>query len=830
MKWLAICVCLGGALLVGALPKDHVAGLALTIATVVLATRAVPLPNGGRFSSFPVPVLVAAALPMVGTWYAIPLALLGSYLAGSGCSKERQENLYRVSLGLGAIAVFQGVVVTALPVSVSQEAAWLLNYFLGSLTFGLTYSSPEPTDSRESTAERLLRVRSDRAIRSLRIGMLGAGIFCLLFAARPGDWPFLLLFLPLLGLFELVAQNFLFRLKSEQAEQAIQDIAETRASVKATLKALDQSDQERLLLEQINRAMRDISSEHQAVKQLLACLKKLCPEAVALFFPVDPDTNQVQQGSVQGEALVSPPILASLASLARQTLREGRTVHRSRPGEGLYALACPIPGFGVLCAFQKETGYQENEVYLFEQLATKGAELLISARQREQERGRQLRLMSQVELLDLLSQTGRRLFDAPNRDHILAEFVAGLGRLVPHNLGLLRCREWRVAWSVGLNPLPVAPESAEGQLLDSLELPVNSDRTVRYLNERFFRERGISNARSGLLIAVPFDDVAASEILILCSESPSGYGSEHRDLISTLVGQMVSALLKTERLEALQHALSELADKQNQLIQSSKMTALGTMVAGVAHEINTPLGAIALSIESAQLQLEKRPREAEKKLNVALKALERIQALVDRLLVFSHKGSQDNGEDLHQLGVDDTAALETVIWETKALTEAELRQRAVSLECRLEPCVARGSLPELTQVLVNLVLNAAAATAERFPHQEGNRPPVIVSCGILSGPPQGDWCYLRVEDSGAGIKTEHLSRIFEPFFTTKPVGVGTGLGLSIAHQIVSSFGGQIQVSSEPNQGTTFMVLLKTAEEITTFDKARLTNKSARAVG
>ncbi len=830
MKWVAASLCLLLGLSISELPSDQVAGLVLALATVLLASRAVTVPGGGRFTTFPVPVLVAAALPEVGAVYAVPLALLGTFMAEESSSEARAATLCRVSFG-----VLAGVGASAaLQLQFEGEAAsWLpaLGYLAGALVYGamsLQGASRPPPSLSEKSGDRLLRLRTRAALRPLQAGMLLAGLFCYLFAARPGDWPFLLLFLPMLSLFEISAQNVLFRLKAEQAEQAIADIVETRASARATQKALDQSDQERQMLEGIARAMRDAGSVQQGVKGLLATLKRILPDAVVLFFPIQVEDGQMQQSQVQGDVFLSPPLLASVASLARQTLREGRPVHRSRPDEGLFAMAAPLKGFGVLCAFQRQSPYSETEVYLFEQLSRKGRELLVTAKKREQERGQQLKLLSQVELLDALSQTARRLFDAPSRDHILAEFVVGVGELVPHSVGLLRCRGWLLGWGESRRPLPVDPGSPEGRLLSSVDLPLHSDRTVRYLNEGFFREQAIDGVRSGLLVAMPFEGQAVSEYLILGSHSPLGYGSEHRDLLTTLVGQLVSALLKTERLEALQAALSELAEKQSQLIQSSKMTALGTMVAGVAHEINTPLGAIALSIESAQLQLQKRPEEAEKRLRLALQALERIQGLVDRLLVFSHRSSGAHDDPAEEAGaVQEITPLETVVWDTKALTEAELKKRGVGLECRLEPCLARGGQGELTQVLVNLVLNAAAAVSDRHP-QEGARPPVRVSCGVLSGPPKGDWCYLRVEDAGIGIKQEHVERIFEPFFTTKPVGVGTGLGLSIAHQIVASFGGRIQVNSKEGRGTVFTILLPAENEESY--QATLADQGARAVG
>ncbi|HIB66195.1 MAG TPA: hypothetical protein EYO33_14045, partial [Phycisphaerales bacterium] len=654
------------------IPTDHVVGVILLCAALLLSSRSVATPGGFVFSSFPVPILVAASVPTVAAWWAMAAVVLDTLLSLGRSSELRCEYFFRISLAILGASGTLFLVKDHINAGGFSLGA-LLAYGIGATLFGVTRQDKSPNLATEDSEDRLLRIRSERALKPLRVGQLMAGFFPFYFSLASDRWVLLLIFLPMLSLFELAAENIVFRVKAEQAERALQEVAETRAERIETRRALDQSDQERRLLEQLARALSDIKSEKEGVARLISFVNDLLPEAAVAFFPLVVQNNRpVLDRPIGGKGLQASAI-ASLASLARTANRDGKLLHRSRPNEGLFVLAAPVLGYGVFCALREEDPYTETEAHIFEQICKRGRDLLSAAKQREIEHGQQLKLMSQVELLDLLSRTGRELFDARNRQEILQKFIIGLGRLVPHSFGLLRCREWIVHWGAEMVPRHARPDSYEGRLALNLRLPSDSDMSARYLSNKFFQDHHIYNFHSGLLLAIPFEDQRAGEFVLLASESPKGYGQEHRDLISTLVGQMVSALLKSERLEALQSALKELAEKQSQLIQSSKMTALGTMVAGVAHEINTPLGAISLSVEAAQMQVNKKPKEASKKLDVAIEAADKIRKLVDRLLLFSRKSSKDASmaTDEHMETVD----LATVVAEAEALTIAQLRQK-----------------------------------------------------------------------------------------------------------------------------------------------------------
>jgi signal transduction histidine kinase len=245
----------------------------------------------------------------------------------------------------------------------------------------------------------------------------------------------------------------------------------------------------------------------------------------------------------------------------------------------------------------------------------------------------------------------------------------------------------------------------------------------------------------------------------------------------------------------LTETLAELRQTQAQLVQSEKMAALGNLVAGVAHEINTPLGAVTSNIDVIQRGLARLApdvpetrtsvlRLLEDLLRTNAEACERIAAIVTNLRNFARLDEAEwKTVDLRE-GMDSTLAL-----------VAHLHRGRIAI------ARAYGEVPpiachpgQLNQVFMNLLVNAIQA---------------IEGPGTIRVRLDADEAALTiaVEDTGRGIAPEHLPRIFDPGFTTKGVGVGTGLGLAICHRIVEAHGGTIDVTSRPGTGTTVTVRL-----------------------
>jgi signal transduction histidine kinase len=227
---------------------------------------------------------------------------------------------------------------------------------------------------------------------------------------------------------------------------------------------------------------------------------------------------------------------------------------------------------------------------------------------------------------------------------------------------------------------------------------------------------------------------------------------------------------------------------------------VGTLAAGVGHEINNPLAYIISNLHYISGELrEARPAgesqrwvEMEQALGEALEGAERVRRIVQELKTFSRARPQE------QQRVDLRAVLETAL----SLTEAQTRQRARVVRDYDTPLEVLGDASRLGQVFLNLLSNATQAIPEGHPAQHELR--------VSSRREEPGRVVVAVSDTGAGIPPEVLPRIFEPFFTTKSVGVGTGLGLSICHTYVQAMGGEIRVRTEVGRGTTFEVVLHQA--------------------
>ncbi len=244
------------------------------------------------------------------------------------------------------------------------------------------------------------------------------------------------------------------------------------------------------------------------------------------------------------------------------------------------------------------------------------------------------------------------------------------------------------------------------------------------------------------------------------------------------------------------------------LALADRMVSIGTLAAGIAHELNNPLAFVTSNIEFALGELTRLTEE--------LAPTNASRASLDAL-----------SESLDALGEarDGAARAATIVKDMKVFTRAEADgkllvdvNRAASLAVRLvnteikhraELELRLGSAPpvladegKLVQVLVNVLTNAVQALDDKPAHT------ISVSTGL-----EGDRVVIRISDTGKGIPAEHIGRIFEPFFTTKPVGEGLGLGLSIAHTIVTGFGGTITADSVPDEGTAVVISLPPAEPV-----------------
>jgi PAS domain S-box-containing protein len=254
---------------------------------------------------------------------------------------------------------------------------------------------------------------------------------------------------------------------------------------------------------------------------------------------------------------------------------------------------------------------------------------------------------------------------------------------------------------------------------------------------------------------------------------------------------------------AMVEDVSERRRLEAQLRLADRMASVGTLAAGVAHEINNPLAFVLANLEYAIRELRRGgvAQEVVTALEEAREGGARVREIVRDLKTFSR------GDDPARELLDVARVLRSAL----SLASNEIRARA-RLDLQLAPTPrVLASEHRLGQVFLNLLINAAQAIPEGRVAEHTVR--------VVTGSARDGRVLVEVSDDGVGIPAEIRSRIFDPFFTTKPVGVGTGLGLSICHGIVTALGGEIAVESEPGRGSTFRVLIPPASPEAGFAEA-----------
>lgn len=233
---------------------------------------------------------------------------------------------------------------------------------------------------------------------------------------------------------------------------------------------------------------------------------------------------------------------------------------------------------------------------------------------------------------------------------------------------------------------------------------------------------------------------------------------------------------------------SRIRQLQEQVLRAEKLSTVGVLAAGLAHEIGTPLGVVRGRAEFALHKLGGDHPQAPS-LSIIIEQIDRISRLIRSVLDFSSR----RGVAPH------AARLDAILARSRDLVTLAADKQKVRLQMDVEPGLpaVAGDEDQLLQVVVNLLMNAVDASNEgavvRFDARS-----VVIS-------PTATVVRLRVIDEGSGIPAEDLARVFDPFFTTKKRGQGTGLGLAVVAQIVRDHGGEVRVHSAPGRGTTFEV-------------------------
>lgn len=280
-------------------------------------------------------------------------------------------------------------------------------------------------------------------------------------------------------------------------------------------------------------------------------------------------------------------------------------------------------------------------------------------------------------------------------------------------------------------------------------------------------------------------------VLYLENRLSDGIFTREKTGMTELLSSHAAISLENARLlEETRHAYEQLQESREHMMQMEKLSALGTLVGGVAHEINNPLMGVMNYVEFAQAKID--DAKINKVLGQALHEIERIKNIVRNMLIYVRTKANST----------DTCHISDTITQTLSLLEGEFKKNNVQLHVNLAeqlPAI-RFSADSLQQVLINLLLNARDALSESVD------PRIDINAKL-----NGVLLELTICDNGTGIPETVLSRIFDPFFTTKPPGKGTGLGLSVSHRLIEEAGGSIMVYNQSDCGCCMKLQFKIAE-------------------
>ncbi|MFH1437291.1 MAG: [Fe-Fe] hydrogenase large subunit C-terminal domain-containing protein, partial [Pseudomonadota bacterium] len=248
-----------------------------------------------------------------------------------------------------------------------------------------------------------------------------------------------------------------------------------------------------------------------------------------------------------------------------------------------------------------------------------------------------------------------------------------------------------------------------------------------------------------------------------------------------------------EAFRQLKESHQKLQTAQQLLVQSEKLASMGQLSAGIAHEINNPLGTILLYSHILMQSLQE-GAEARKDVETITREAERCRGIVRGLLNFARK-SQVTRKNV---------SMDGLVHDVIQLTDPKAKLMNVSLKCDIAQSLPPVMLDEaqIKQVLVNLIDNGIDAI--------DGPGEVVIRASLLH---TTDSVVIEVTDNGCGIPDKNLGKLFTPFFTTKEVGKGTGLGLAIAYGIVKMHSGDIKVRSEPGKGTAFSIVLPMTQPV-----------------
>lgn len=750
MRWMAVAAALLLLVLArGQTPTASGQLVFLAVLAVALEAMAVPLTGVGFFSAAFAPIFALALLkeagPAAGALVLLAGVVLRSllYLRSHTGPRTLHEALADLIPGLAGLAAVAWLT--------PAGGGPLAGVGVGLLAYlPLVFTLPDRLLGPWERAGRGAWERH-RELTSLYVaGVAGLGpALALLFQA--GSWNGLWLCPLLLGLHRAAQVDLLrldlldrelLELRARQSREALQ-VTQTRLS--QTQSELGIESQERKLLQELIASMAGSPDLESLLALIGGSVRKMVScQSVLIFLKED----------------AVPP-----GSIVERCWQTGKVT----PGQGMkgeaIAAALPMEGEGVLYVGRQQNDFSWEERHYLVILAGAGGLGVQSVRRFEEERRAQLKLRVWVQRQAYLLEGARVLAAGLAREEILQRLRGLVQDTIPHERGAFL-------------------EPDRGQVVMSWPESFQLDPAAREAASNAVRQ-GAAVTQSSLLAVPLIHEFKVVGVVVLLTTQNQGFSSEQADVLQTLAYQAAVALDN-----AATHRQLKLS--QAQMVQSSKMAAVGQLAAGVAHELNNPLGAVVLAMEGARLALEAGKLERiGPKLDICERGVGRCQEIVSKLLYSSRGGEAVSAS---------TTRLDVLLQDTLTLLGPQLASQGVELVSTNPPDLPRvaGASSELQQVLTSLLQNACQAALDPAASSRQVRLSTRAESGMV---------VLRVEDDGPGLPPEIRERIFEPFFTTRPPGQGTGLGLTLSLQIAQACGGSLRLVPESHSGAIFELVL-----------------------
>lgn len=453
-------------------------------------------------------------------------------------------------------------------------------------------------------------------------------------------------------------------------------------------------------------------------------------------------------------------------------------------------LALPVGRLGVLyLGSVSGDDFEEQTLELLHVLADHAAVAIGSAlRYRSHQEALELHASSNEELqqwverLRLLLEGAKAMASTLDEDELIGSLQALLQETIPHE----------GHWVVSLPSLKVyrQPQTLKEDpgLQELLRFFDDHRKAIMIDDLGASRFQGLGHRAGSMLAAPLFGEGQMMALVILTSLHKESFTSTHFELLQLVSLQTAAALGNIRLHHQAIEAQAQLNQSERQLFQSSKLAAVGQLAAGVAHELNSPLGAARLAIEFGLQSKDSDPQELEASLGRATRAIHRAEGIIKKLLYYSRTTTEDR-----------VVCLKSMVEDALTFLRHDLDGRGVAIKVQvMSEERVQGNQNELHQVLNNLVLNARDSVCSD---------PRVAKQVLVTIRSDGQWALLEVSDPGPGIAPEDLSKVFDPFYTTKGPDEGTGLGLSVSHELVRRHQGTLSVVSEPYRKTTFTLKL-----------------------